>query len=121
MSRESVHIYTIEDVGRADISKLHYDMRATQIAVKRMLATLSKLFSRAEQLEFRSQGTNRYRYVKRYKEKPCERFLSNSELQNLGRSLVETTESDSAVTIVRSLLFTGARLSEILSLTMGMD
>jgi len=84
-----------------------------------VLAVLSKLFNWAEQHGHRPDGSNPCRHVEKYREQHRERFLSATELARLGGAL-RSCESDGAVTpwtasAVRLLVFTGARLSEILT------
>lgn len=95
-------------------------MRTTPGAANRTLALLSKMFNLAEKWGLRPDGSNPCRHVERYRERKLERFLSNAELARLGAVLNEAertrTESPSAIAAVRLLLFTGCRLSEILTL-----
>ncbi len=62
---------------------------------------------------------NPCRGIKRYKDKKIERFLSSQELVDLGNALAEA-EADGfnplAVSVIRMLLLTGARKSEIVTL-----
>jgi integrase len=107
-------------ITRADISRLHHSMRKTPGAANRVLALLSKMFTLAEKWGLRPDGTNPCRHVERNPERKLERFLSETELARLAEVLVEAertrTELPSALAAIRLLLFTGARLSEILTL-----
>ena len=89
-------------------------------AANRCLALLSKMFNWAEKLGFRPDGSNPCRHVDKYKEGSRERFLSEKELANLADVLAESetngTETPYAVAAIRLLIFTGARLREILDL-----
>lgn len=111
---------TVDAVTRDDIAQLHYAMRSTPGAANRVLALLSKMFTLAEQWGYREAGTNPVRHIQRYKERRFERFLSTEELVRLGEVLAEAertqTESASVIAAIRLLIFTGARLSEILEL-----
>ncbi len=108
------------DMTRADMAQLHHDLRDKPIAANRVLALCSKMFNLAERWGLRPDGSNPCRHVERYAERKRERFMSSEELARLGLALAETertrTELDSAVAAIRLLLFTGARLSEILTL-----
>ena len=110
----------IADINRADISKLHHDMRDTPGAANRVLALLSKMFGLAEKWGLRPDNSNPCRHVDRYPERKMERFLSADELARLGQALTEAertrTEKNSVIAAVRLLVFTGARLGEILGL-----
>ena len=107
-------------VNRADVGKLHHNLRKTPGAANRVLALLSKMFTLAEKWDLRPDGTNPCRHVERYPERKFERFLSETELARLAGVLDEAertrTEFPSALAAIRLLLFTGARLSEILTL-----
>ncbi len=80
--------------------------------------------NQAEAWGYRTDGTNPCRHIERYKEEKRRRYLSGDELMWLGRALIkaETTEEReekvdaSALRAIRLLLYTGARLNEILTL-----
>lgn len=112
--------HRVATVTRADIAELHHAMHGTPGAANRVLALLSKMFNLAEQWGWREEGTNPVRHIQRYREKRCERFLSTEELARLGEVLAEAertrTASPSVIAAIRLLIFTGARLSEILAL-----
>jgi integrase len=110
----------VAEVSRADIMRLRHKMRATPGASNRVLALLSKMFNLAEQWGWRPDGSNPCRHVERYDEKKMERFLSVEELRRLGEVLAEAARTQSvslpAVAAMRLLVFTGCRVSEILTL-----
>ena len=86
----------------------------------RCLALLSKMFNLAERWGLRPDGSNPVRHVEKYNETKIERYLSKDELSRLA-GVLEQVETDGsvnpfAVAAIRLLLFTGARLSEILAL-----
>ena len=111
---------SVAGITRADIADLHHAMRATPYAANRTLGILSAMFSAAELWGLRPQGSNPCRYVKRFREKKRERFLSDAEYRRLGAVLREAestgTESATAVAAIRLLMLTGCRLSEIMNL-----
>lgn len=86
----------------------------------RCLALLSKMFNLAERWGLREDGTNPVRHVEKYKENRVERYLSAAEFERLGSVLAELetngAENPYVIAAIRLLLFTGARLNEILSL-----
>ena len=107
------------DVARADVAKLHHDLRHSRYQANRSLALMSKMFNLAEVWGLRPDGSNPCRHVKKYKEKKRERYLSADELARLGEALRECEEggeSQSTVNLIRLLLLTGCRLNEILTL-----
>lgn len=143
-----------KDITRADVRKLHNDLRETPYQANKVLAVLSKMFNMAEAWGERPDGSNPCRHVEKFREARRERMLSAKELSALGAALydferrwaeAERIESDlteakalgdkerisalrlelksigrtvtpAAIAAVRLLVFTGARLSEILTL-----
>jgi integrase len=110
----------VHDILRSDIAKFHHDFRDTPVQANRCLQFLSKAFNLAEVWGLRPDGTNPCRHVKKYPEKKRERYLSKVELARLGEVLrrceQEGSESQSAINALRLLIFTGCRLSEIMTL-----
>jgi integrase len=86
----------------------------------RCLALLSKMFNLAELWGLRPDNSNPVRHVEKYPESRKERFLSAKEFDRLANVLeqLETSnrESPFVIAAIRLLVFTGARLSEILTL-----
>ena len=107
-------------VTKQDIVKLHHDIRQKPTTANRLLALLSKMFNLAEKWGLRPDGSNPCRHVDKFRETKRERYLTTEELSRLGETLtkVETEgkELPSVITAIRLLIFTGARLSEILEL-----
>ena len=132
----------VSEIEREDVDRLHRQMRDTPRLANYVLSVLSKAFNLAESWKIRAQGSNPCKGITRYKENARERFLSPDELARLGAvlDLAETTgipwRIDAAkpkskharkdnpstpidptvIAILRVLLFSGARLSEILEL-----
>ena len=110
----------IVDVTRGDVTTLHHEMRATPYAANRTLGILSAMFTAAELWGLRPEGSNPCRLVKRFREQPRERFLSDAEYRRLGAALRKAEGTGavaaSAVAAVRLLMLTGCRLSEIMTL-----
>jgi integrase len=110
----------VHSVNRQDIAKIHHSLRETPFQANRVLALLSKMFNLSERWGLRPDNTNPCRHVERFKEKKRERYLSTEELARLGAALREAEEEGSelpsVITAIRLLIFTGARLSEILEL-----
>lgn len=129
----------VADVTRADIDRFKRAVKEGKTAkdvklgprrrviviggpgvANKCLALLSKMFNMAERWGMRPDGTNPCRHVDKYRSQPRERFLSEKELACLAEVLAEVavdgTETPFTVAAVRLLVFTGARLGEILSL-----
>lgn len=77
----------VVDVIRQDVMKLHSRMCDTPYQGNRVLALLSTLFTFAERIGERPDGTNPSRHVERFKEEARERMLSADDLAWLGDSL----------------------------------
>ena len=107
-------------LDRADVAKLHHSMRKTPGAANRVIALLSKMMNLAEKWSLRPDGSNPCRHIEKYPERRMERFLSEDELARLGEALREAehtqTALPSAIAAIRLLLFTGMRLTEVLTL-----
>ncbi len=108
----------VKDVTRQEVAELHSRMRATPIIANRTLALISKMFSLARLWGIRDD--NPVVGVPRFRENRRERYLSEAEIADLGRTLREaeaqSVEPASAIAAIRLLLFTGCRKGEILSL-----
>lgn len=141
--RPALGTLKVASVTRADISKLHQQMRRTPRQANIVLSICSKLFNLAEVWGVRQEGTNPATKIQRYPEHSRERFLSDEELARLGETL-RIAESEglpwraaagrprskherkptnqrtlyhrSITAAIRLLLYTGCRLSEILRL-----
>jgi len=110
----------VTDVDRNDVTRLHQKLKDWPYMANRCLAVLSHMMNCAEKWGLRPDGTNPCRHVERYHEKKRQRFLSAAELAELGKVLAaverERVEWHSVVPAIRLLIFTGARVSEILTL-----
>lgn len=126
------------EITEADISRLHSDMSASPYQANRVLAVLGSLFSWGRRRKLLPEAFNPTQHVDKYPERSRERYLTREELERFGASLRlgETSgfprkaRSDKrapkeelrdviplyAAAAIRLLLFTGARLGEILSL-----
>ncbi len=105
----------VAKIGRADVRRWFDSLSATPASANRALPVLSVMMRQAELWDFRPQGSNPCRNMRRYKTAPRERFLSVDELKRLG-FVLDHTEDTQAAAAIRLLLFTGARLSEITAL-----
>lgn len=110
----------IHEVSRRDVAQIHQSMSDMPTRANKTIMVLSKFFNWCEENEYRDNYTNPCRHVKKYKEEARQRFLSQEEQERLKQSLV-TAENDNlatpyAIESIRMLMFTGARLREILDL-----
>jgi integrase len=113
----------VADVTKADIARLHHELRHIPYQANRNLEVISKMFNLAELWGLRPDGSNPRRHIKKYPEKKRERYLSPAELAALGEALSraeqESVEDPYAIAAIRLLIFTGCRLNEIMTLTWG--
>ena len=95
-------------------------MRETPYQANRALAVLSKMLQLAEVWGFRPMKSNPCYLIEKFKERPKERYLSEAELSRLGEVLAQVEREKLVdvfvVAAIRLLIFTGARVSEILNL-----
>lgn len=118
----------VDKITTGEVTRLHLAWKDTPTRANRALALLSHVFAMAEKWGVRPRGTNPCRGIDRFDEKRRERFLSADELARLGASLAfaekadakgksmeDGAESPFAVAAIRLLLFTGCRMSEILT------
>lgn len=112
--------HRVTEVTRADIAKLHHDLRHIPYEANRCLEVISKMFSLAEMWGLRPDGSNPRKHIKKYAEEKRERFLSPAELKRVGDVLREMEdegiELSSAIAAARLLILTGCRLGEIMTL-----
>ena len=102
-------------VGPADISALLYEMRqSTPTMANRVRAVLRTMFSRAEEWELRSLGSNPVSSIKqRGQEVKRERRLSDLEMKALGAALKKSKEAPTLILALRLALLAGMRKGEI--------
>lgn len=130
-------------VTEADIARLHRRVGTTApVAANRTVAALSAAFSWAQRARIVPKGHNPCQGLAKFRETRREAFLSGEELERLGNALREaetegvpweprpdgkvkhapreenrrTRISPHAAAAIRLLIFTGARLGEILGL-----
>ncbi|MGB5864410.1 MAG: site-specific integrase [Sulfitobacter sp.] len=109
----------VTEISKSDVDCFHRSMSKTPYAANRVLALLSKLMTLSEMWEWRDQGTNPCRYIKKNKEESRERFLSIAELSRLGDAMRELIDEDALwpdmANAITLLLLTGARKNELLT------
>jgi integrase len=132
-----------DKLTRAAVAKLHGKLRATPVHGNRMLTVLASMYGFARSGNIVPEGTDPVRKICKYPEERRERFLTGEELERLGAAIrqAETAgipwevEEDTPkakhlvkeknrftrigahpAAALRLLLFTGARLREILHL-----
>lgn len=130
-----------EVVTRARLAKLHLKWKHTPYQANRMVSVVASMYSYGEKYGLVPEGSNPARGIEKFKEAGRERFLSVDELERLGAAVREaetngipwdidpataskhlpkkkqaTFIGEHAAAALRLLIFTGARLREILHL-----
>jgi integrase len=129
--RPALGQFKVAAVTRQDMDRFHRARFATPRQANLILAVCSKAFNLAELWEMRPDGTNPCSKIERYPENHRERFLSADELARLGETLRQAeavglpwkAAKNGRVVFrrvttaaIELLLYTGCRLSEVLSL-----
>ena len=112
--------HRVTEVTRADVAKVHHDLRHIPYDANRSLEIISKMFNLAEMWGLRPDGSNPRKHIKKYPEEKRERFLSPAELRRVGEVLREMEEEGVelpfSIAAIRLLMLTGCRLGEIMTL-----
>jgi integrase len=107
----------VDAITRADVLHWRDALFDRGGAFNRALPVLAVMLTYAEQLGYRRRGSNPCKGVPRHKRTLPERYLAAAEYRRLGRVLAEAEPNQPAVvTILRLLIYTGARKGEIESL-----
>ncbi len=109
----------LDAISRQEVAKLHASLKDRPYTANRVITLLSHMFAVAARWGVVADGVNPCLHVTKFREHSRERFLSPAELNRLGRALAVVDRAGKApyvVAAIRLLLFTGARLNEILSL-----
>ncbi|MEQ1901177.1 MAG: tyrosine-type recombinase/integrase [Devosia sp.] len=130
-----------KDVTRTDIAGMHFSMRTRPAQANRTVAIVGSMFGFAFRHGLVESAVNPARGIVKFKQEGRERFLSGAELESLGAAIREaetvgvpwqtdptkkakhlrregreTVIGEHAAAAIRLLVFTGARLREILHL-----
>ncbi len=110
----------IVSVERKHVADLHYKMRDTPTEANASAKILSRMYSLAASWGFETGGRNPCRFVRGYRERRRERFLTRDEYRRLGDALEEAEAkgrmSVYTVAAFRVLMLTGCRRNEVLEL-----
>ena len=110
---------SVSEIGQSDIVALHAKLKNKTATANRVLALLSKAFNLAEFWGLRPQNSNPCRHVKRDKETKRQHYIMPDEAARLGEVLDERERWGGrhlrSAALVKLLMFTGARLSEIMT------
>ena len=107
----------IGDITRHDVQRWFASLHATPVAADRTAPVLSVILRQAEVYGYRPEGSNPCTGIKRNRRRNRERFLNNDEIRRLSCVLDEKAAKQPLLAaIVRLLLLTGCRKSEVLTL-----
>lgn len=108
----------IDELSKPEVARFHGKQADTPSCANFTLAVLSKLMNWAEDQGYRPSHSNPCVGIRKYRQNKRERYLSQDEFARLGQVLneLEGEESPFVLAAIRLLLFTGARLNEILTL-----
>src|SRR5262249_46757813 len=115
--RSALGAKRLRDITQDDIKRFHVALRNTSATANRCLALVSHIFTMARDAGL-IVGTNPCKGIKRFRERKRNRFLSEAELARIAEAMEQHRGdlSEAIPAAVRLLLFTGARLSEVLTL-----
>ena len=107
----------IAGIGSRDVRQRFASLHAKPAAADRSAPILSVIMRQAEIYGYRPEGSNPCKGIKRYRREGRERFLSAAEIRSLAAAL-DRFEADhpQQVAIIRLLLLTGCRASEVRTL-----
>ena len=107
----------IASITRRDVLEWFESHHAKPASANRSLPVLSVILRQAEVYGYRSEDSNPCKDIKRYRRRARERFLSPDEIRRVVEVLNRYDETRSAqAAVIRLLLLTGCRKSELLTL-----
>ena len=112
--------FKVSEISKDDIAQAHFELADKPYQANRNLGVLSRIFNLCEVWGYRAEGSNPCRYIKKYKEKKRECFLTQDQIKNLfmilDESVLSGSESHHVASAFKLLLLTGCRLGEIQTL-----
>ena len=107
----------IADITRREVQRWFAALHPTPAAANRSLPILSLILRQAEIYGYRPEDSNPCAGLRRYRRRSRERFLTVGETRRLGASLAaQEPVTPLPATVIRLLLLTGCRQSEIRTL-----
>jgi integrase/plastocyanin len=109
--------HAVDHISSGDVQRWFAALHDKPGAANRSLALLSVMMREAERYGYRDANTNPCKGMRRYRLRKQERFLSDDEYRHLGRMLAaQDSVTPLRVAMIRLLLLTGCRKSEIRTL-----
>ena len=84
----------VTSISAADLSDLHFALRARPYQANRLIAVVASMYAFAERSGMVAKGTNPARGIERFTERSRERFLGTEELGRLARPYVSPRRWD---------------------------
>ncbi|MDE0031263.1 MAG: site-specific integrase [Deltaproteobacteria bacterium] len=110
----------IKELDRRHVAELQYRLRKRPTAANNAVGALSRMLNRAQAWGLMPAGSNPCRFVKPYRTRRPERFLTEDEFRRLGQALDDLEAEDRVPVHVaaafRLLTLTGCRSGEVLTL-----
>ncbi len=107
----------VAEIDSQEVRNWFARLRATPVAADRSMPILSVIMREAEAMGLRPEGSNPCRGIRRYRRQGRERFLSDADIRRLSVQLrAHEACWPQQAALVRLLLLTGCRKSEILTL-----
>ncbi len=107
----------IGDITAADVQDWFASLYKTPVSADRAAPVLSVIMACAEKYGYRPEDSNPCRGIRRYRRQGRERFLSEEEINRIGVHLKKYQGAyPTSVAIIRLLLLTGCRKTEVVSL-----
>jgi integrase len=107
----------VNEIRKADIIRWRDSLSGKQGVFNRAIPVLSGMLQYAARLGYCRVGSNVAKGTPRYKRELIERYLTPMEFRRLAAALTAAEDANpTEVAILRLLIFTGARLSEIADL-----
>lgn len=107
----------VKDISLSDLNQMHIAKKDSPRQANRLRTIMSHFLNWCEQYEYRDMNTNPTKFVKKYKERSRNRFLNEEELFRLGKAIArlekEKRFEKASLSIIKMLIFTGCRVSEI--------
>ena len=112
--------HKVKDISSRDMARLHQSLKGTPYLANRLLVVASSFFNWCEVQRYRGKADNPCQGITKYKEESRHIFMGEVEVSRLGEAIT-TLEgvgriSAQAAAAIRLLMFTGARVGEVLSL-----
>ena len=115
--KPNIGMLKVTATTKHDLTRLHSLLKSTPVQANRIITLASKIFNKAEDWGLRPTLTNPAVGIQKYKEEKHERYLSSEEIHRLSQVLDklerDKQESYYFLALIRLLMLTGARLSEI--------